>query len=297
MEDAPKKWRADTIRGLMRLYYKLPEWVIVFEVPNQSVAATRRGDAIAMNMWPSRGLEIHGFEIKVDRNDWLSELANGPKAETIAGYCDRWWIVAPADVAMIDEIPKGWGSIVPTTDGLVVVRQGELLNAQPIDRPFVAALFRGRFQASQAETAVVSDELRRSMEARIEREVRQQVEFKTYVATERARRADELEAALGTPVLKWPPPQELANLIKLVSDCSLTTEVSRLRRIVDAMRSFIDEVGAPLALTDAQLKWQDRLPANEEEKREMCRDFGGDDRVRLFTNTPARRPYRRRAAT
>ena len=45
-------------------------------------------------VWPSRGLYLHGFEIKVHRNDWLRELKNPAKAEEIAGYCHFWWVVA-----------------------------------------------------------------------------------------------------------------------------------------------------------------------------------------------------------
>ena len=33
----------------------------------------RYADAIAMNLWPSRGLAVHGFEIKISRGDWQRE--------------------------------------------------------------------------------------------------------------------------------------------------------------------------------------------------------------------------------
>ena len=34
----------------------------------------RYADAVAMNLWPSKGLALHGFEIKVSRSDFLTEL-------------------------------------------------------------------------------------------------------------------------------------------------------------------------------------------------------------------------------
>ena len=46
------------------------------------------GDAVIMSLWPSRGLELHGVEIKVSRADWKREAADPAKAEAIAAYCD-----------------------------------------------------------------------------------------------------------------------------------------------------------------------------------------------------------------
>ena len=54
----------------------------------------RYADAVAFGLWPSRGLEIEGLEIKVSRQDWLNELKNHAKSADIQAYCHRWWIVA-----------------------------------------------------------------------------------------------------------------------------------------------------------------------------------------------------------
>ena len=35
---------------------------------------TRTADAICMSLWPSRGLTITGYEIKIAKNDWKKEL-------------------------------------------------------------------------------------------------------------------------------------------------------------------------------------------------------------------------------
>src|ERR1035437_8757229 len=56
-------------------------------------ACTRTADAIAFGLWPSRGMEVEGFEIKISRGDWLRELKSPSKAEGIFQFCDRWWIV------------------------------------------------------------------------------------------------------------------------------------------------------------------------------------------------------------
>ncbi len=55
-----------------------------------SFAYHRAADAVAMDLWPSKGLEIHGHEVKVSRSDWLSELKQPEKCEPVKRYCDRW---------------------------------------------------------------------------------------------------------------------------------------------------------------------------------------------------------------
>ena len=62
----PPRTSAADIHAALRLRYAQPEWAIMFEVANGTGAAQRRyADAIAMNLFPSRGLCVHGFEVKV----------------------------------------------------------------------------------------------------------------------------------------------------------------------------------------------------------------------------------------
>jgi hypothetical protein len=56
--------------------------------------ATRTADFVAMDLWPSRGLSLHGHEIKVSRADWLRELKEPAKAEEFIPYMNFWWLVA-----------------------------------------------------------------------------------------------------------------------------------------------------------------------------------------------------------
>lgn len=77
------------ICAAMRKTYCQPEWALFFEVGNATgFNARRHADAVAMNMYPSRGLVLHGFEFKASKSDWKRELANPQKAEEIAQYCD-----------------------------------------------------------------------------------------------------------------------------------------------------------------------------------------------------------------
>jgi len=140
--------------------FALPEWVLVPQVRDATGwDGNRTADAVAMNCYPSKGLEVHGFEFKVSRSDWLRELRDGSKAEAVAKNCDRWWIVAPPDVVAKADLPVTWG--------LLVVKDGELrtsVAAPPLPtegrdlrRPFVASFLRGCLSRATKPT---EDELR-----------------------------------------------------------------------------------------------------------------------------------------
>src|SRR5215831_12205622 len=90
----------------MRKRYCAPEWALFFNVANGTGARTYRyADAMGMCLFPSRGLELHGFEVKISKSDWKREAADPEKAETIAAYCDRWWVVTPPDLFNGENIP------------------------------------------------------------------------------------------------------------------------------------------------------------------------------------------------
>jgi len=106
----------------------------------------RTADAIVMGMWPSRGLEISGFEIKTSRSDFLAEMRDPKKADAIARYCDYWWlVVSGSDVAKARAVPKLWGLLTyQESTGKLRQTKAALHNgaATPLDRLFVASLLR-----------------------------------------------------------------------------------------------------------------------------------------------------------
>jgi hypothetical protein len=91
-----------------------PEWAVFPEVSDATgMRASRRADAVAFNLWPSRGLEIRGFEIKVSRSDLKRELEDASKADAIGAYCDSWCLAVPAGMLKdSDPIPPAWGIFV-----------------------------------------------------------------------------------------------------------------------------------------------------------------------------------------
>lgn len=131
------------VAQLEQHFYGPREWVVLRQVPNGTGAgAGRTADAVAMNCWPSRGMEIHGFEIKTARGDWLREVRAPEKAEAVAQYCDRWFIVVPSRTLVEPrELPPTWGLIVLDEKPSMTHAQ-RCLRAKRLDRGFLAAVLR-----------------------------------------------------------------------------------------------------------------------------------------------------------
>lgn len=78
----------------------------------------RTADAVALDLWQSTRNELHGFEVKVSRSDWLRELRDPAKHAAVARYCQRWSLVIPsAGMVKPGELPDGWGLIVCISGG------------------------------------------------------------------------------------------------------------------------------------------------------------------------------------
>lgn len=126
--------------------YAAPEYAFLQHVRNgtgYSRKTTRTADALAMSLYPSRGLELHGFEVKVSRADWVHEKENPEKAEEISKFCDRWWIaIGDEKIVQLGELSPTWGLLIPKGDKLVVKVEAPKLEAKPLDRLMIAAILR-----------------------------------------------------------------------------------------------------------------------------------------------------------
>ncbi len=156
------RYLADDLIDTLRKTYADREWVLIPQVANGTGAgAGRTADAIAMNCWPSRGLELHGFEVKTYRGDWLRELKQPEKAEAIFQYCDRWWIVTPAGESVIfaeDVLPPTWGlvKVELQTGKLEIAKDAPKLKPKALDRAFVAAVLRGLAKVETPEAKIAA---------------------------------------------------------------------------------------------------------------------------------------------
>ncbi len=168
------------VKEAIRKRYAAPEWATFFEVANGTGGRiTNYADALAMNLFPSRGLRMHGFEIKVSRSDWLSELKKPHKAEAIQRYCDHWWIVTPPDIIKDGELPPTWGHLILKGNGLNVAVKAPELTPEVPPRAFLASILRNAQQASERDlddavkkrTHDFEERLRKEADDRVKREL------------------------------------------------------------------------------------------------------------------------------
>lgn len=144
-EEEKKEIKTSELIERLAVKYSSPQYGFITQFRNGTgYAADRTADALAMSLWPSRGLHIYGFEIKASRTDWLKELKNPDKADSIAIYCHYWYLVIGSeDIVKEDELPKTWGLIIPHGKGLRVKKEATLNEkAFPFDELMIAGLFR-----------------------------------------------------------------------------------------------------------------------------------------------------------
>ena len=103
----------------------------------------RTADALAIDLWPSSGNVVHGFEVKVSRADWLAELRDPSKAEAFRRFCHHWWLVVPDASIVRDDLPEGWGLLVAGKNGRLRAKvSAPRLTPEPMPAGLVASLAR-----------------------------------------------------------------------------------------------------------------------------------------------------------
>lgn len=102
-------------------------------------------DFVAADKYPGTpygaALALHGHEVKVSRGDWLTELRNPAKSETIKRYMHHWWLVVSDDgIVKSGELPDGWGLLVKRGDKLRAKVVAPRLTPDPVPLDFTISL-------------------------------------------------------------------------------------------------------------------------------------------------------------
>jgi hypothetical protein len=187
----------------LRTRYSPPEYAFLPQVRNATgFAGKRTADAVAMSLYPSRGLYLHGFEVKVSRGDWRRELKDPEKAEEIARFCHFWWIVAPQGVVDAHDLPPDWGLLVLNKGGkLHVERQAPQTAADPITYPFLASILR-KVQESTIPRSVYGDQIA-AARVEIEERAAKNVERKVEDLRARLEHWEDFSRLSGITVRSW----------------------------------------------------------------------------------------------
>jgi len=248
---------APNVYDLLRKRFAAPEWCLMEEVAPATGGHTRYADAIAVNLWQSRGHAIHGFEVKVSRSDWLRELKQPEKAEPLVRLCDYWSIVAPKGVVKDGELPPTWGLYEPRGESLVQVKAGPKLDAAPLTRAFFASLMRrGDEQLKKIAARMVRNaldeshaEVNRRVDAIVDRRTRDHQELAARVAKFTAETGLEFDRYTGPPVEAIKLAQRLQALANYGTDplslSRLTGLAADLERAARTVREAVEATGIP----------------------------------------------------
>lgn len=209
--------------------------------------AQRTLDAISMGLWPSRGLRLHGYELKCSRSDWLRELKDPAKAEQFLPMLDFFWIVTSKDVVREDELPENWGLLVAQKNGLVQkVPADALCDLTPaarkrplppgIDRSFLASLLRA---AVRQHDATPDDVVKARQEGRAEADAAAEklARYRREDHDALREQVREFEQASGVSFARWSVdgnPQQIGSALKSVLEGR--RESDRLKRRLEGVR-------------------------------------------------------------
>lgn len=119
-----------------------PNYITLEEVRDATgFDGCRTADAMAVSLYRSRGKSLWGFEFKVSRTDWLKELKQPEKSESILRFCDYWALVVPnKDIVKPGELPETWGLYIAQKNRLKCITPCPKLDPQPMDRRMLTAL-------------------------------------------------------------------------------------------------------------------------------------------------------------
>jgi len=225
-------------------------WAYFEEVRNGTGFARlvdRTADALAMSLWPSRGLELHGFEIKVSRADWLRELREPAKADDFVRHSDRWWLVTEPDVVEDGELPPTWGHLVRRGSKLVQATAAPELDPEPMDRRLLASILRSAAQLTEATPEQITEALNAERD-RLAKIHSRAIERERAAADELRRQICDFEQAAGVRLDQvWPVhygPADVGAAVRLVlqGDAEIERAERRLARLAKDAESLAESI-------------------------------------------------------
>jgi len=234
-----------------------------FEVGNDTGArVSRHADAVSIGIWPSTGHQVHGFEVKISRTDFLNEMKDPAKSQAIFRYCHRWSLATPPGLVKVDELPPNWGLVTWDGGTLRTVKQAPLLTPEPLSPGFVAALVR---RAGEADAALIGAAVEKAKKEWREQAAKlhdQELKRRRQGNSAEAQRAlsivEKLQADLGTDYIHAFEVPEIVAALKIVRKMRLagrgwdtierlSDELMDVRKktfeIVERIATVMDEAG------------------------------------------------------
>lgn len=191
----PERWTEARVLDAIAAQYPSPAWAFLPQVANRTgYGQMRYADAIAMSLYPSRGIFFVGFEVKVEARDWKKELSQPRKAEEIAQWCSQWWVVCPDEkVVKPETVPPGWGLAYVGTGTWTANRPAPFREVGETPRRFLAAVMRRYCEQAEAFRLAA---YQKGMQAGIESAPEREDWDHQRAMAEVERRANRAEAAI-----------------------------------------------------------------------------------------------------
>lgn len=283
----PKNKRITTseIKAAMERKWCAPEHALILEVSDAT--GGRRGriaDALIMGLWPSRGINLDGVEIKTQRSDWLRELKDPQKAEAISRFCDHWWIHATPNVVLEEELPTGWGLRV--YDGRIwkTIREATPRESEPVDRDFLAAILRRLDQMVDKRAEAMVDKRLADAEAQMERRIEALAVQRTRKVDALAKVAEAFEEHTGLDLMDLANSDKAQNAARITAAFlkhdldsqwgGFSSLLQSLRNTADDLHDTLEQIGIePPCEKTRKTHRRDRIKRREEmaQKRKELR--------------------------
>lgn len=230
----------------LRRKYPAEAYAMLYEVRNGTgfQRSPRSADVLMMSLWPSRGLDLTGFEVKVSRSDWKRELADPGKADAIQRYCDRWYVLAPETVVPREELPSAWGLLVPYRDGLTCAVEAPKLEPVPIDRLFLASVMRSASSIAMTHP-LIEKEVKRRVDDGLASE-RWKIEDTAQQLALLQERVQQFQTESGVDLEGW----DLGNValaVKVIKEGGLPAARRRLQQLFNQVDRLRTDLSASLS--------------------------------------------------
>jgi hypothetical protein len=229
--------------------YKGSAWAFLQQVRNGTgyQRNPRTADAVVMSLWPSRGLHLYGFEVKVHRGDWLKELRTPEKADEICTFCDFWYVVVGDEwIVQEGELPPTWGLIVPNGKKLTIKKEAPKLDPKPIDKLLLASILRGCTKGMVPFASIKSEMDAARQAGELEHESK--LSGLKYKVEQLQTSITNFEQASGVKIDQWNG-TEVGNAVKLILHSNLST----VRYNIDSLAKKCGELSIDLAAVIEEL--------------------------------------------
>lgn len=237
------------LEKLLAIRYSAPAYAFLKQVRNQtgfynSRDGIRTADGLALSLFPSRGIHLHGFEIKTYKSDLMNELKHPEKADAIGRYCHYWWIVVPDKLTFsVDELPDTWGLLVAEKNRLVAKKQAVFMKAKPIDLGVLCGILR-----KVNETTISRDQLEETLSGRekdIEARAHNKLKYELEDAAKLKEKVEKFEKISGITINDWNlgDVAEAVSIIRAKKDGAFRSNLEYIR---DRAKSIVRETNLAL---------------------------------------------------